>query len=99
MTVDFLIYLLIGKVFIYLGMQFPPFSESKFEFVKRLFSCDLCWGVWVFTGLSFVMGEVLFRDVYYVPFISEWATGGLSAILVHLFGIGWKEKFGTIVIE
>jgi hypothetical protein len=99
MTTDFLLYLGIGRLFIYLGMKFPPFRESKIEFIKKLFSCDECLGVWTFTVLSFLMGEVLFRDVFYVPFISELATGGITSLLVHLIVIGWREKFGVITIE
>jgi hypothetical protein len=99
MTVGFLAFILIGKVFIYLGMKFPLFNESKISFIKRLFSCDECLGVYIFTGLSYLMGETLFRDIFYVPFISELATGGLIAIAVHLVSIGWREKFSTIVLE
>lgn len=99
MTIEFLLYLLIGRVLIYLGMKFPPLSESKISLVKRVWECDLCSGVWVFSFLSAVMGEVLFRDVFYFPFVSQLITGGISAIVVHIFVIGWHEKFSVVVIE
>lgn len=96
MDIKFLVFVLIGEIFIYLGMKFPPFSESRFSFVKRLWTCSECSGVWVFTFLSFVMGEVLFRDLFYIPVISELATGGLVAFACHLIEVGWKTKFEVI---
>ena len=99
MTIEFLVYLLIGEIFIFLGMKFPPFSESRFDFVKRLWTCSLCAGTWVFTFLSFALGQVLFRELFYVPVISELATGGLVAFIAHLVELGWKSKFEVIIIE
>ena len=98
MTIEFLVYLLIGELFIFLGMNFPPFSESRFSFVKRLWTCSLCAGVWTFTFLSFVMKMVLFSELFYVPGLSELATGGLVAFVAHLVEYGWKSKFETLVI-
>lgn len=94
----FLLFLLIGKLLIYLGMKFPPLSESRFEFVKRLWECDECSGVWVYTLLSFVMGEVLFVEYFYFPIVSELITGGISSFIVHLISIGWREKFTVVEI-
>ena len=99
MTLSFLVYLLIGELFIFLGMKFPPFSESRFKFVKSLWTCSLCAGTWVFTFLSFIMHEVMFREIFYTPFISELATGGLIAFFAHLVELGWKSKFEVLVIE
>ena len=92
----FLLFLLIGKLLIYLGMKFPPLSESRFEFVKRLWECQECSGVWVYTFLSFVMGEVLFVEYFYFPFVSELITGGISSFIVHLISLGWREKFTVV---
>jgi len=98
MDIKFLVFVLIGEIFIYLGMKFPPFSESKIDFVKRLWTCSECCGVWVFTFLSFVMGECLFRELFYIPFISELATGCVVAFICHLIELGWKSKFEVLVI-
>ena len=99
MTSSFLVYALIGKLIIYFGMKFPPLRDSKISFVKQLFSCDECLGGWVYMGLSFVMGEVLFRDLFYIPIVSEVGTGLLTALLMHLLTLGWKSKFEIIVVE
>jgi len=45
------------------------------------------------------MGVSLFRNIFYVPFVSELFTGGLTAIVVHIFVLGWNEKFSVINIE
>lgn len=50
-------------------------------------------------GLSFVMGEVLFRDLFYIPIVSEVGTGLLTSLLMHLLTLGWKSKFEVIVVE
>lgn len=96
---NYLLYTLIGRLFIYLSMHFPPLSESRFDYVKRLFSCDLCSGVFIFSGLSFVMGEVLFSEIFYLPIASHIITGGITSFLVHLIYLGWKSKFDILVIE
>ena len=98
MEISFLLFLLVGKLLIYLGMKFPPLSESRFGLVKRIWECDECSGVWVYTFLSFVMGEVLFREIFYFPLVSELITGGISSFLVHLVSIGWREKFLVVVV-
>jgi hypothetical protein len=97
-TVYFLLFLAIGKLLIYLGMKFPPLAESRFEFIRRQWECDLCCGVIVYSALSLIMGEALFGDHFYVPFISEGITGGIASFIVHLISMGYKEKFGVIVI-
>lgn len=99
MTTKFLAYIVIGWVLVFLGMKFPLFSESRVSFVKRLWTCSLCAGTWCYIFLSFVMGEVLFRDIFYVPIVSEMATGGIVAIVAHLVEQGWKSKFEVISIE
>jgi hypothetical protein len=99
MTISYLLFMGIGRLMIYLGMKFPLFSESRYEFVRRLFECDECLGVWVYTILSGVMGVVLFKDMFYVPFASELVTGGITSFIMHLLSLGWSQKFGVIIIE
>ena len=98
MTVELLLLSLIGKLFIFLGMNFPPFSESRIDFVRRVWECDLCSGVYVYTFISLIMRVSLFNDIFYVPLISEAITGGIVSFVVHLISLGWREKFGIVVI-
>jgi hypothetical protein len=44
------------------------------------------------------MGEHLFGDLFYLPFISELATGGIISFLVFLIEIGFRERFQVIEI-
>ena len=99
MEVSYLIYLIVRKVLIFFGMKFAEDNEIGIKFIRGLFSCGLCIGVWIFTILSFLLGEHLFEEYFYVPFLSELVTGGISSLLVHLVSIGWKEQFLTINIE
>lgn len=99
---SWIIFLLIGRILIYLWFQFP-LSESieKHESIAKLHHCDLCAGVWIYGILSFAMGLSLLAVLgfRYVPVLSELVTGGVVSFLVHIFTIGWKEKFyNTLVI-
>jgi hypothetical protein len=99
MTTSYVIYLLVGRLLIFLGMKFPPLSESRLEFIKRQWTCGLCSGVIVYTILAFAMGEVLLKDIFYVPVLSELITGGISSFIMHLLVTGWKENFEVVVIN
>lgn len=98
MEISYLLYLLLGQLLIYFGMKFPYFRDSKFSYVKQLFSCSECLGVFIFTGLSIVMGEHLFGNLFYFPLVSEVITGTFSSFLMHLLTIGWREKFFVVII-
>ena len=96
----FLLMVVVGRLLIYLAQHFPPLSESRFEFVRRLVSCDLCLGVWVFTGCSWGFATYLFSDIIpHVPVLSELVTGSVTSFLAHLLVLGWKEKFTIVVVE
>lgn len=101
MEISYLLYLALGKLIIYFGMKFPYFQESKFEFVKQLFSCDECLGFWVYIFLSALTG------IYTLPinlqfkynFLNVVITGMFSSFVVHLISLGWKSKFEIVIIE
>ena len=97
--IQYVIYAVIGKLFIYTLQKFPLVRDIKNKFVHELIECDYCLGVWVFSILSYLFHLVLFREYIYFPIISELATGVITSFLVHLINIGWREKFGTIVVE
>lgn len=80
-------------------MKFAEDNKIQNSFIKKLLSCDLCWGFWVYGLVSFIMGEVLFRDYYYFPIFSEVVTGGISSFIVHMFVSGWKNTFEVLIIE
>ena len=93
----YLLYTLVGRLFIYLLQKSPYHRLIKWGFLQRLFECDLCLGVWVYTILAFLINVNLFS--FYVQFLSELIIGSGTSLIVHLIRIGWQEKFGTIVIS
>ena len=99
MYISYILYCVIGKLLIYLGMKFPPFINSRFTFIRELFACDECLGVWVYVFLSFAMNEVLFQEYIYLPVIGNIITGAVTSFLIHLVSLGWKSKFEVIVID
>lgn len=99
MAISFIVYVVVGKLLIFLGGKFPYFVNSKIEFIRKLFSCDLCLGCWVYFVLAVFLQVKLFDDVYvYVPFVSEIITGCATSFVVHLISIGWRERFSTVII-
>lgn len=95
--INWLILGVIGKVLIFLWASFPlPQALEKFKSVEKLHLCDLCAGVHIYALASFVMGLYIFP--HYVPVVSEYVTGGVVSFLVHIFSIGWREKFNNILV-
>lgn len=98
---NWLVYLVVGKILIYLWQQFPlPSFLEKHKTVEKLHICDLCAGVWIFGILSYFLGLSLLKvfEFGYVPVISELITGAVISFVVHIFSIGWKEKFSNVVV-
>ena len=94
--INWLVMMAVGKILIYLWQQFPlPSAITKFKAIDKLHVCDLCAGVHIFALLSWVCGLHIFE---YVPVVSEYVTGGVVSFLVHIFSIGWREKFMDVVV-
>lgn len=101
MLANWLIYISIGKILVYLGMQFPlPSFLKKIKSIEYLHGCDLCFGVWVFGFLALFMQMDLLTVLgfQYVPVLSQLVTGGAISFIVHLLSLGWKAKFEVIVV-
>jgi len=99
-------YLLIGRLFIYLAQKFPfnklPILGSFFNegrFLEELFSCDLCLGFWVYSFFAFGFKINLLHEYFYISYLSEFITGAAVSFLVHIFVLGLKAKFETIIVE
>ena len=98
---NWLVYLLVGKVMIYLWQQFPlPTSLEKYKTIEKLHHCDLCAGVWIYAILSYVFhaGMLQILGLTYIPLISEILTGGVVSFVVHIFSIGWQDKFAPDIV-
>jgi hypothetical protein len=98
---DWLVAVLLGRLLIYLWQQFPlPTLLENYKTIRKLHDCDLCAGVWVYGVVAWVMGTSLLEvmGIRYVPILSELFTGAALSFLVHVFVIGWNEKFNNIVV-
>lgn len=94
MSVEFLLYVAVGKLLIYISQKFLGNILPQ-----NLVSCDLCVGVWIYTILSGLFQIRLLEDVYwYVPLVSELITGCVVSYLVHLISIGFREKHLPVII-
>jgi len=71
----------------------------RWEYLKQLFECDLCLGVWVYFFLTFLFGINYFYNFTYIPIISEFIIGAVTSFLMHLITLGWKEKFTILYLE
>lgn len=100
-------FLLIGRLTIYVLQKFPfrkviligkYFKEGKF--LAELFDCDLCLGVWVFAGLSYLLRIDFVNEAFSVNIIvfNQFLTGAIASFVVHIFRIGWTSKFGMIEV-
>jgi hypothetical protein len=83
-----------GKVLIYLVQTFPPAKHNRVEFFRKMFSCDLCLGFWVYFCLYIFFGMYP-NELHYVPFVSEAMIAGLTSYGMHLLSLGWKLKHGS----
>jgi hypothetical protein len=93
---EYVFYLVVGRVLIYLVQTLPPVQSMKNEYFYKLFNCDLCLGVWLYFVLTVPLQVEIttqFAGVY-VPLISEIITAAISSTLVHYVALGWKTKHG-----
>jgi len=105
-TLQFLVFLGVGKLLIYLIQIFPflkiPiiswFFETEEGFLVSLVKCDLCLGCWVYSILDvFWFHQDLLNGwgIIHINIISEIVTGLIASFVVHIVSIGWKDKFGV----
>ena len=98
MTGEFVIFLGVGKLIIYLIQKFVS-SNSESEFFNKLISCDLCLGTWIYCIIALAFKVIILEDIFTpVPILSELITGAVATFGMHLLSIGWREKFSVVVI-
>lgn len=97
--IDFATWLLFaatGRILIYLWMIFPePGFIGIPYWLKKLHSCDLCSGVWIYAALALAIKADLFGMDHW---LTQLATGAVTSYLVHLFVLGAKEKFSQPIV-
>jgi hypothetical protein len=96
---EWLLFAITGRVLVYVWFQFPLPPSWEWEanqrkyfvrFFTKLHQCDLCAGVWIYSFLAVVTGIDMSGIGSIVTMI---ATGILTSCAVHVFVLGWKEKF------
>jgi len=92
---NYFAYALLGKLLIFL-FQKSKFSKIGKGFLKELFECDLCIGVWIYFGLAllFVDPTNIFSYI-----VTSFLTGAVTSFLVWVFSAGWNEKFSILEIK
>jgi len=98
MSANYLLFLAIGRLLIFLGAKFIENNKIKMDFLNRLASCVLCSGVWVYTLLSFVSGYIVLDDWTNIFILSQVVTGCFSAYLMYLLENGWKSTHEVIIV-
>jgi len=100
------IFALVGKLLIFLLQKFPkqslPIIGKLFRdgrLLENLFSCVLCLGFWVFSGLAFIIDVNVIGDLFYVPILSEFITGAIVSFIMHLISAGWNAQYQNVFIE
>jgi hypothetical protein len=90
----------VGKLFIYL-LQVSPLPRILPKGIFReLIECDLCLGFWVYLVLGVLLKKDLDEEITKKnKLISRLTIAGVSTFIMHLMSIGWREKFGTYIIE
>jgi hypothetical protein len=91
---SWLVYAAVGKILIYLWQKLPLPKFVDKGAVRKLHECDLCSGFWMYSILALALRV----DLFEMNLITQIATGAVTTFLVHVFSVGWKEKFSTIVI-
>jgi hypothetical protein len=95
---SWVIYLALGKIFIYLWQQFPlPSRLEKIKVINKLHLCSLCSGVWIYSILACAMRmDILVLFGFPFVFLIGWiVTGGVSSFLIHLISMGWNDQFAV----
>lgn len=96
MLLNWIVFLLIGQVLIFLWDNFPlPDILEQNQKIYKLHHCHLCSGVWIYTFLAYVMKISLLQSLGFehVWVVGDFITGGLVSFISHIFITGWKEIF------
>jgi hypothetical protein len=96
-----IVYVLIGKLSIYLIQKFPltDYLSSKWKPLEQLFSCDLCLGVWVYWFYSHLFRLNFMQEWFYIPVLCELLTGAITSFVIFIFSLGWKDAFGVFEVK
>ena len=95
---DYIIYLGIGKLFVYLLQKSPIPRLLPEGLLRELVECDLCLGFWVYLFLGVMLDQDIDEEIKN-RIVSKLATAGASTFIMHLLSVGWQEKFQNYIFE
>lgn len=99
MSAGYILFLIVGRLLIFIGSKFYKQNEINIKFFNKLFSCNLCLGVWVYMIMSALLGYYVFSDFApYVPVLSELMAGCFSSAMVFYLENGYRSLHEVVVI-
>jgi hypothetical protein len=97
MNADYLAFLAVGRLFIWIVQIFPLTRQPKREFFAELVQCNFCLGCWIYFGLSFAFLPIV-DFIPSIPILSNVLIGIVTSFAAYLLYEGWKTIFGTISV-
>ncbi len=71
---------------------------SKVELLRELYSCDLCFGFWIYLGLSLFTKNINVENINN-KYVGKFVVASFATFIMHLISTGWDELFGTVYID
>jgi hypothetical protein len=99
--IHFVEFLLVGRLLTWAiqTQGLPRRLWSWSSFLTELAECDFCLGFWIYLFLSVALAYNGLEEVWPEPF---WIVCVIQAILasfvMHVFVLGWRSKFSTLII-
>jgi len=94
---QFLIYLAIGRLFIWLiqitGLLRPVWGLHPL--LEEFRACDLCLGFWVYLALSYGLAAPF---SWWYPAAEMVLVAGIATAMAHFIRLGWQSKFGVEIV-
>lgn len=112
MLLYYFAYAITGKILLYLFQKslFSSYISSDKRFLRELFGCDLCLGVWVYAILAVVFGirvnlfsflivhdDMIINIILII--ITQFLTGAVTSFIVHLISVGVDTEFRVLEIK
>ena len=95
---EFLVYLAIGRLFIWLiqitGIFRPVWALHPI--LEELRACDVCLGFWVYLALAWGLAAPF---DWWHPWLEMVLLAGISSALAHFLRLGWQSQYGVEIYE
>jgi hypothetical protein len=102
---DYFVFCVVGRIIIYVIQKASPSylslmkNENRRSFLKELFGCDLCLGIWVYVFLAWFLNVNVLYEYGYIPVVSWVLTGIITSFLVWLIMTGVMTRFQIVWVK